>query len=59
MSILGSFNSASNKDMMTKILTNGDTIINLSKKKLCGKRRNSSLRAISLFPTMFSKAVCC
>ena len=27
MTILGSSNSAANKDMMSKILTNGDTII--------------------------------
>ena len=26
MPILGSFNSAANKDMMSKILTNGDTV---------------------------------
>ena len=58
MSILGFSNSASNKDMMSKIWTNGDTITWLSR-KYCGKRRNCSLRAISPFPTMFSKAACC
>ena len=47
-----------NKDMMSKIWTNGNTITLLSRKR-CGKRRNCSLRAISSFPTMFSKAVCC
>ena len=56
--VLGSSNSAANKDMMAKIWTHGDTINCLSKKH-CGKRRNCSLQAISPFPTMFSKAVCC
>ena len=56
--ILGSSNSASNKDMMSEIWTNGDTIIRLSRKH-CGKRRNCSLLAISPLSTMFSKAVCC
>ena len=58
MPILGSSNSAANKDMMSKIWTNWDTVICLSRKH-CRKRRNCSLRAISTFPTMFSKAVCC
>ena len=56
MPILGSCNSAANKDMMSKILTNGDTIFWLSWKH-CGKRRNCWLRAISSFPTMFSKCL--
>ena len=43
--------------MMSEIWTNGDAIIWLSRKH-CGKRRNCSLRAISSFPTMFSKVVC-
>ena len=38
--------------MMSKIWTNEDTIIWLSRKH-CGKRRNCWLRAISSFPTMF------
>ena len=59
MSILGLLNSAANIDMMAKIWTNGDTINCLSRKQCGGKRRNCSLRAISPFPTMFSKAVCC
>ena len=58
MPILGSSNSAVNKDMVAKIWTNGDKIVCLSRKH-CGKRRNCSPRAISPFPTMFSKAVCC
>ena len=56
MSILGSSYSATNEDMMSKLWTNGDTIICLSRKHY-GKRRNCSLQAISPFPTMFSKAV--
>ena len=56
MLILGSANSAVNKDMMTKICTHGDTVIWLSRKH-CGKRRNCLLRTISPFHTMFSKAV--
>ena len=58
MPILGSYNLAPNKDIMSKILTICDTVIGLSRKH-CGKRRNCSLRAISLFPKMFSKAVYC
>ena len=58
MPVLGSSNSAANKDMSGKIWTNGDTVICLRRKHR-GKRRNCSLRAISPFPTMFSKAVCC
>ena len=58
MPILGTSNLATNKDMMSKIWTNGDTIIRLSRKH-CGKRRNCSLRAISPFSTMFSKAALC
>ena len=56
--IFGSSNSAANKNMMSKIWSNGDTIIWLSRKH-CGRRRNCSLWAISPFSTMFSKAVCC
>ena len=56
--ILGFSSSAANKNMMAKIWMNGDTIICLSRKH-CGKRRNCLLRAISPFPGMFSKAVCC
>ena len=58
MPILGSSNSTANKDMMSNVWTNGDTIIWLSGKP-CGKRRNCSLWAISSFPIMLSKAVCC
>ena len=56
MPILSTSYAAPNKDTMAKLWTNGDTIICLSRKH-CGKRRNCSLRAISSFPTMFSKAV--
>ena len=58
MSILGSSNSAANENVMWKKLNKWDTIIWLSRKH-CGKRRNCSLRAISSFPIMFSKTVCC
>ena len=58
MPILGPFNSTAKKDMMAKIYKNRDTVICLSRKH-CGKRKNCSLQAISPFPTMFSKAVCC
>ena len=57
MPILGSSNSAPNKDI-SKILTNEDSIFSLSRKHR-GNIRNCSLRAISSFPTMFSKVVCC
>ena len=49
-------NSTANKDMMSKIWTNEDTITCLSRKH-CGKWKNCSLRAIYPFPRMFSKAV--
>ena len=39
MQILGSPNSTANRDMMSEILTNGDTFICVSIKH-CGKRRN-------------------
>ena len=58
MPILGSTTSAANKDMMSNILTNGDTIF-WSSIQHYGKRRNCLLRAISSFPTMSSKAICC
>ena len=56
MPIFWSSNSAANKNMMSKIWTNQVTIIWLNKNTV-GKRGNCSLRAISPFPTMFSKAV--
>ena len=56
--ILGTSNSAANKAMMSKILTNGEIFFQLSRKH-CGKRRNCSLRAISSVPNMFSKANYC
>ena len=40
MPVLGSSNSAADKDIMSKIWTTGDTLISLSRKH-CGKRRNS------------------
>ena len=59
MPISGSSNSAANKDMMSKILAYGGYKFSDLVEKHCGKRRNCSLRAISSFPTMFSRAVCC
>ena len=56
--ILGFSNSAANKDIMSKIWTEKDTITWFSRKH-CGKRRNCSLRAISPFTTMFSKVFHC
>ena len=41
MPILGFSNSAANKDVMSKIWTNGDTIILLNRNHF-GKRRNYS-----------------
>ena len=58
MLILGSFNSAANTDMMSKIWTNEDTIFLLSRKH-CEKRRNCLLRTNPSFPALFSKGVCC
>ena len=57
MPILGSSNTAANKDMMAKIWPDGETNICFSRKRY-GKRRNCSLRAISPLSIMFSKAVC-
>ena len=48
MSVLGSSNSAANKDMTAKIWTNGDTINCLSRKH-CRQSKNCLLL----------KAVCC
>ena len=58
MPILGFSDSVLNKDVMAKIKKGGDTIICLSRKHR-EKRRNCWLQAISPFPTIFSKAVCC
>ena len=55
MPILGSSNSAT-KAMTAKVWKNGGTVVCLSRKH-CWKTLLS--RAISPFPTMFSKAVCC
>ena len=41
-----------------KELTNFDAALNLSRMH-CGKRRNCLLRAISPFPTVFSKDLYC
>ena len=60
---LGSSNLAENEDMMSKIWTNGDTIIWLSRKH-CGKRererkkkkkKNAQNEQFLLFPQCFQK----
>ena len=48
MPILASSSSAANKDMMSKLLTNGDTIFWLSRKH-CWKRQNCLLWAFFFF----------
>ena len=58
MPILDSSNSAENKNIISWIFANVVTSFWFSRKH-CVKRRNCSLRAISPFPTMFSKAACC
>ena len=58
MAILGSTNSAANKRYDVKNMDKWGYNY-LMGRKHCGKRRNCSLQAISSFPTMFSKAVCC
>ena len=58
MPILGSSNSTEKKISCQKYGQMGIQLSDFSRKP-CGKRRNCSSRAISSFPTMFSKAVCC
>ena len=55
MQILGSSNSAVNKDMTSKIWTNGDTIIWLSKKNIVGKGEIACYEQFLLFPQCFQK----
>ena len=52
MSILGSSNSAANKDMMSKILTYGDTIFVENK---VGKEEIARSEQFLLFPQHFQK----
>ena len=58
MPILGSSDSAANKDMVAKMWINGDTINCLSRKIMLEKEKLLGM-SISPFPTMFSRAVCC
>ena len=58
MPILGSSSLAANKDMISKIVTNGIKFSDLVE-NIVGKRTNCSIRAISSFPTIFSKAIFC
>ena len=55
MPILGSFNLASNEDMMAKIWTNGDTIIRLSRENIVGKGEIACYNQFLLFPQYFQK----
>ena len=54
MPILGSSNSAANKDMMSKMLTNGDTNLSLSRKH-CWKRKIARYEQFLLFQQCFQK----
>ena len=54
MPILGSSNSAANKDMMAKIWTNRDTI-NCLRRKHCGKGEIARHEQFLLFPQWFQK----
>ena len=56
MVILGSINSAANRDMMSKIWINGDTIICLGRTH-CGKGRNCASRAISFSHNVFQSCL--
>ena len=55
MSILGSSNSAANKDMMAKIWTNGDTIIRCGVENIVGKGEIARYEQFLLFPHCFQK----
>ena len=52
---MGSSNSAANKDMISKIWTNGDTIIWLNKKNIVGKGEIARYEQFLLFPQCFQK----
>ena len=54
MPILGFSNSAANKDMMSKLWTNWDTIIRLNR-KLVGKGESACYKQFLLFPRCFQK----
>ena len=54
MPILGSSNSAANKDMMSKLLTYGDTIFCLCRKNV-GKEEIARYEQFPLFPLCFQK----
>ena len=53
MPILGSCNSASNKDMMSKILTNGETIFLIEVENIVGKEEIARYEQFLLFPQGF------
>ena len=54
MPILGSSNSVANKNMMSKIWTNGDTIPD-SEEKIVGKGEIACYKQVLLFPQCFQK----
>ena len=54
MSILGSCNSAPNKDIITKILTNGDTFSDWVE-NIVGKEEIACYEQFLLFPQCFQK----
>ena len=54
MPILGFSNSVANKDMMSKIWTNGDTILSLSR-NIVGKGEIAHYEQFLLFPQCFQK----
>ena len=53
MPILGSANSEANKDTMSKILTNGDTIFRVE--NIVGKEEIARYKQFLLFPQCFQK----
>ena len=55
MPISGSSNSAANENMMSKMWTNGDTIISLCKKNIVGKGEIARYKQFLLFPRCFQK----
>ena len=58
MPILGSSNSAANKDMMSNIWTNGVQLSDCVE-NIVGKGEIAHYEQFLLFPQLFSKAVCC
>ena len=59
MTILDSSELKEFADDNVKFNQNGKKKVFQTSRKHCGKRRNCSLQAISPFPTVFSKDLCC